>query len=455
MGVRGIAGSSGGSSTSVQTVNGKPGPDVVLTPSDIGAQPMTVVGIGVGYNYTQVIENGSVSELIKQNTILDEDEETPSVEIEIPNATCGFKYDFNNFTLGKKSFNGADFAGVKMTTGNAIRISATDKYYATLNNQGVFNLNCVARYQTNSPAISNAKDLVTKEYVDNAISSKVSFGTHGIFFIDSFTGDDTTGDGSQEKPFATLSKAQDAFIAGPTLDFYIMKLFGSFDVGTFNQTINNLILVGANHLTNPITTITNGGIVQTSPDNRLTVEDITFLSPSSITLLSTSLNAEGQNTFRNVHGGNIFISELATGLTELYECYGVSLNVTAQTLECAVRLYGCEEMILSISGGAIYCEEGVNNTIADIVSGSIFLKDENALTIQNVTGSSPGTIIYLLGGCDFIKNYIESGSVAYNECNIFPGVVPLYVAPDVMLPPSALAQYAGGVVTLNTNIPTP
>ena len=226
-------------------------------------------------------------------------------------------------------------------------------------------------------------------------------------YVDATNGDDTTGDGSQEKPWATIQKAvNECPLGGSNTYSYIINIangvYGGVDVAGKKVTLANIssepditvryVLAQANaciNINTPLTVNSEGyvqhGIFATVNSYIYTAKDMTVMGNGKNNG-RTAVGA-GQNSCVFINNFNLNVSNYFQGVCSTQGSYALISSITGNNL--GYGLYADNAGIIKI-GNAVssYNTLEADNKMLESAGGRIIFSDSGWQLIGSVTGAN-------------------------------------------------------------------
>ena len=314
-----------------------------------------------------------------------------------------------------KCSNGDNFSGVTVTASkNGVKLANT-----ITKSNGTYTLS----FQSNDTSFT-----VTASYPGHKSPSKTvtvtnlegianfQLGTDNVYV--SRAGNDATGDGTQNKPYATIQTALDNVNSGGTIHLLAGTYTGADNTGlTINQ---NVTIIGENQKNTIINAQHSTSIFTINSGVTVKLENLTL----------TNGTAEDGGAICNNYDGTITLSGCNFNNNTATENGGAILNGYAGT----ITLRGCNFNNNTVKGdywnGGAICNENIitlsdcnfNNNTAAYDGGAIYstgtITDLSDCNFNNNTAHDCGTIhntgtITNLSGCNFNNNTAYDGGAIY------------------------------------------
>lgn len=233
----------------------------------------------------------------------------------------------------------------------------------------------------------NAQDVVTKNYIDSKILS-----TNTTIYVNSATGNDTTGNGSQSTPYATISKAISVLPKIINATATISVSAGTYSMSNPNITgfsgTGGISIVGASAETTG-TLITNALIIQNNTLRNIYINKIRFSYGSA----STNRTLSGNTGYIQFDSCNF----VGTAETALANPINLSSCNTVTVTSCNFNY--CTTAISIFSGGMVIVNGAMNaqngtNAITINSGGQCLLTVTPTGGSSTITRNTGGVVIY-------------------------------------------------------------
>ena len=216
----------------------------------------------------------------------------------------------------------------------------------------------------------------------------------------SSSGNDSSGNGSSSKPYATLAKAYSQVKSGGNI--LLLSNITASSTANFNTASKSVTLKSNGSSVYTITrasSLTGGGILSISNKNNVTISNITF-NGNNVSSTSALVSASGSSTL-NLNSGTTVQNAVNTK-----EYAGGGVNVT-------------ESSTINVNGATIKNNKSANQGAGLYISGSTLVMNSGTITGNSTTGNGEGGAVILWQSTATIK----AGTISNNTANANGGAI--------------------------------